>query len=578
MEVNWLNVLEDMVSKKKYADAYKLGLTLWEEEKNDTKNRLRIASVLAVCVIESGNRGEAEKAIARFNIVAGKNTYSKYLIANLQLLQEKHTVALHGLEKAIGAYWVQKQLHINKKAIDNTAPAVMERILNSLGRLYKFYGYTDKACICYKIAAEFVPDLKYKLHEYSNYLFACHYNFMSSQEYFMAHTGYEALIESLGIKSREIKPYAGHEKIRIGYLSPDFKRHVVLLFIWAMLTQYDNNSFEVYCYSLTPENKEDKYSEYIKAKVSGWECVEKMQPAEAAELIASQEIDILVELAGHTSHNGLAIMAYKPAPVQVCGIGYFATTGLKSVDYFLSDRYIVGIYDRSDDLLVGESEVFTEKLLILPNSHFCYVPLNEVPDVQGAPCKKNGYITFGSFNNLTKVNDKVLEVWAQILLQVPESKLYLKSSQLDDDEARRNIVKKLNTLGIAIERLILEGFSRDYLPEYYRMDIALDTFPYPGGGTTCDALYMGVPVVTLGDGSHGGNFGVSLLSNVGLSECCAFSIEEYISKAVMIASDFELVDTLHLGLRNMVEKSPLMDSKAYMRDLENAYRNIYISS
>ena len=186
-----------------------------------------------------------------------------------------------------------------------------------------------------------------------------------------------------------------------------------------------------------------------------------------------------------------------------------------------------------------------------------------------------GYITFGSFNNLIKVNDVVLDTWGAILRQVPESRLLLKCASLDDADIRELFRQKLLSLGLPEERFQLRGFSADYLPEYYEMDIALDTFPYPGGGTTCDALYMGVPVISLGDGSHGGNFGISLLKNAGLDFCCAHSFEEYVEKAVLLAGDFELLDALHLGLRNMMKASPVMDERLYMHEIESGYRKIW---
>lgn len=212
---------------------------------------------------------------------------------------------------------------------------------------------------------------------------------------------------------------------------------------------------------------------------------------------------------------------------------------------------------------------------MLPHSHFCYVPLKEMPAVRTAPCLRNGYLTFGSFNNLIKVNDVVLEAWAQILANVPKSRLLLKCASLDDGDMRELFRQKLLSVGLTEERFELRGFSSDYLTEYYDMDIALDTFPYPGGGTTCDALYMGMPVVTLGDGSHGGDFGISLLKNIGLDFACTYSVEEYIQKAVLLAQDTELINALHLGLRNMMKNSPVMDENSYMQELEQGYKKIW---
>ncbi len=374
-------------------------------------------------------------------------------------------------------------------------------------------------------------------------------------------------------------------KLRIGYISPDFRRHVVLLFIWAMVTKYNRQDFEVYCFSNSPI--EDEYSKYIKKQVDFWCNISQLPLRDKALLVYQQELDILVDLAGHSRDNCLPVLGYKPAPIQISGIGYFATTGLQTVDYFLSDKYLATGCDQIsakntqviDENLqataLASSESFTEKLLVLPHSHFCYVPIKEMPPARQAPCMSKGYITFGSFNNLIKVNDVVLETWGAILRQVPKSRLLLKCASLDDADIRELFRQKLLSLGLPEERFQLRGFSADYLPEYYEMDIALDTFPYPGGGTTCDALYMGVPVVTLGDGSHGGNFGISLLKNIGLDFACSYSVGEYIQKAFLLAQDRELLNALHLGLRNMMENSPIMNEKQYMQELEQGYKRIW---
>ena len=249
--------------------------------------------------------------------------------------------------------------------------------------------------------------------------------------------------------------------------------------------------------------------------------------------------------------------------MQICGIGYFATTGLKAVDYFLTD-----------DNLNAKEEYFTEKLISLPHSHFCYMPLKNVPPVQEAPCVKNDYITFGSFNNLTKVNDDVLTVWHAIMEAVPNSHLLLKGSLVDNSEGKQLFLQRLDALNFDLSRVELRGISKDYMTEYFDMDIALDTFPYPGGGTTCDALYMGVPVITLMDGSHGGNFGGSILKNVGLEFACAENVNEYVEKAVAIAGDRDLLNALHLGLRNMMLSSKIMDVTGYMKEYEDSFLNL----
>lgn len=579
--------LNDLMVKEHYHDADVLCQELWQRLHREQEGMLptqevfiNLAQINAAVVIETNTRERMDHAIERLK-EAGEVPYSVFLQARLFWMAQQRFAAMELMEDYFQV--TIKDDHIvfaENSPYFQVATDIQELILNLFGQIYKFFCAPEAGANCNLEASRVAEYFPAKLAEYSNFLFDTHYLFMTPEEYLRVHLGFGSLFagrsefkSSRLFKHRKFV-HKRHRKLRIGYLSPDFRNHVVLLFIWAMLTQYDRDKFEVYCFSLSPV--EDQYSEYIKEQVNGWCNVSGMDAYNGAKAVHEREIDILVELAGHSGHNGMSIVAYKPAPVQVCGIGYFATTGLKTMDYFFADSYLTGREVPGEEVQLADSDYFVEKLLVLPHSHFCYVPLKDMPEPQGAPCKKkNGYITFGSFNNLVKVNDVVLEVWAELLRQVPGSRLFLKGSLFDEPEGRRMFAVKLTALGIAEDRFELRGFSTPFLTEYYEMDIALDTFPYPGGGTTCDALYMGVPVVTLGDGSYGGNFGISLLKNIGLDFCCAYSYEEYVEKAVLLAGDFELLDALHLGLRNMMETSPVMDKQLYMGELEQGYKKIW---
>lgn len=232
---------------------------------------------------------------------------------------------------------------------------------------------------------------------------------------------------------------------------------------------------------------------------------------------------------------------------------------------FLSDRYC------SPE---EHSPYFTEKLLRLPQSHFCYQPFSAFPPVGQASCLEKGYVTFGCFNNFAKVNDEMLLVWKEILLRVPDSHLLLKHSLLGTEEGLSYTQQRFERLGMPMERIEFRGLSRDYLEQYNDMDIALDTSPYPGGLTTCEALYMGVPVVTLKGNRHGARFGYSFLANLGLQELVAEDAEGYVDIAVKIAGDSELLSLLRANLRRMMKASPLMDSDAYMRAVEDLYQQL----
>ncbi|MBQ1510855.1 MAG: hypothetical protein IIZ54_08185, partial [Selenomonadaceae bacterium] len=266
-------------------------------------------------------------------------------------------------------------------------------------------------------------------------------------------------------------------------------------------------------------------------------------------------------------HNSMAVLAFRPAPVQICGIGYFSTTGIPAVDYFLVDRYTAP---------AGEDEFFTEKLLRLPHSHLCYRQVIGVPEIAPElPCEKNGFITFGSMNNMNKVSDEVLMAWSRILVVMPNARLFLKHGALDDEARRERELSRMKRMGMDVSRVMLEGFTLDYLQEYRRMDIALDTFPYPGGGTTCDALYMGVPVIALAGDSNHGRFGLSLLENIGLGDLCGRSAEEYVRAALALAEDVLRLREIHAGLRRRMEESAVMNRQIYMKDLEEAYGRIW---
>lgn len=476
------------------------------------------------------------------------------------------------MEKAIPAYVERFRLRFTDGRVvvpedspaRQLAPEKLLWVFSRMGMFFHFYGPQENAFALYREISRMSNSLPVKWHYYGSALFISHYMFLAKEEYFRLHAEYNKLFRNVWQFTHNKALHRRHEKIRIGYLSGDFRRHVVLLFIWAMLTKYDRERFEVYCFSTS--GNEDDFSKEIKKYVDGWIDLNGMNAPKAAEEIYGREIDVLFELSGH-SHQDVPILAYKPAPVQICGIGYFATTGLRAVDYFLTDEYL---------LSNGAEEYFVEKPLVMQNSHFCFSPINDMPkEVKGTPCKQKGYITFGSFNDPLKINDRVLKAWREILQRVPGAKLLLKGRVFDTQYGCDLILSRLSKVGIEKERVDLQGYTLPYLNVYWDVDIALDTFPYPGGGTTCDALYMGVPVITLGNGSHGGNFGISLLKNIGLDECCTYTVDEYIERAVLLSSDPDLLDALHLGIRNMFEKSPVRDEYGYVRELEDKYKHVF---
>lgn len=354
-------------------------------------------------------------------------------------------------------------------------------------------------------------------------------------------------------------------KLRIGYISPDFRLHAAAYFFMPLVRDFDAASFEVTCYA---RGKRDRVTSLFRQKGVRWKDVSRLSARDAARLIERDGIDILVDLAGHTQGSGLPVLARRPAPVQLTAIGYMATTGLRAVDYFLSDIYC-SPWDMG-------ARGFSEKVLRMPHSHLCYAPvLRDMPKSGGeAPFVRNGCITFGSFNNFSKVSDDMLALWRGVLERMKGARLVVKSKICSIAAGRKIVKERLQRFGIPLAQVELRPYSPDYLEQYADIDIALDTFPYTGGVTTCEALYMGVPVITKAGGTHGSRFSTSILENAGLSQLVARGDMEYVRKAVELADSPDILRRLHRDLRAHVEASPLMDAKGYMKDLEDIYREI----
>ena len=355
------------------------------------------------------------------------------------------------------------------------------------------------------------------------------------------------------------------DKIHVGYISPDFREHVLANFIVPFLRDFDAENFSVTCY---PTGKKDPVTEKFRAFNVGWRPLTGKNPLEAAQIIDADKVDILVDLSGHSQDSCLPILAYKPAPVQICGLGYTATTGLNAVDYFLSDN-----------LCTPENlpHNFTEKILRLNPCSLCYSPglIRKMPAVElRAPVLKNGFVTFGSFNNFAKVSDDVLYIWRAILEGVPRSRLILKGKIFSLDDGKELVRERFRKLSFPIDRVEFRPYSPDYLEQWRDVDIALDTFPYTGGTTTCEALYMGVPVITVRGKTHGSRLGASILVAADVAELVAHSPMDYVKKAIQLSRRKELIAAYHVGLREHVKNSALMNARRYMRELEKIYQTL----
>ena len=432
--------------------------------------------------------------------------------------------------------------------------------LNCFGSVNRFLGNTAESVESFCLSASLSSNRKKSCEEISNALFAANSseNF-SADDFRTLYTEYKKYISDIVPYPKKIY---SHEKIRVGFLSANFQWSVVMSWSWHLLSELDKNFFKVYCYSNVKTS--DELTNHFRSHAEVWRDIYDLTDKEAAKLIRDDEIDILFDLDGHTENNRLRVAAYRPASVQVSGIGYMNSTGLDCFDYFLSDIYCA-----------GDENFFTEKIIKLPHSHICYEPTTKLEPEKSPPCLKNNFVTFGSFNHFGKVTDSILIAWKKILEAVPNSRLILKHKIFDNDDGKIFVSKRLEHFGFDVSRVEMRGFStKNHLVEYGDVDIALDTFPYTGGVTTCEALYMGVPVVSLYGSRHGSRFGLSILNNVGLYELAADSYDEYIKRAVALANDSELLTILRKNLREMIKNSPLMDSENYVHEVEKAFVKI----
>jgi predicted O-linked N-acetylglucosamine transferase (SPINDLY family) len=356
-------------------------------------------------------------------------------------------------------------------------------------------------------------------------------------------------------------------------VSGDFRQHSVAHFIAPVIARHDRAQYLVYCYSNIRPERHDAMTRRLREAADLWRDVAALSDHDLATFIAADGIDILVDLSGHTSGNRLGAFAHRSAPVQMSWIGYPDTTGLPAMDYRLTDAWADPVGEADDRA--------TETLLRIPDGFLCYSPS---PDTQGTPeCSPpphelNGFVTFGSLNNLAKINDSVVACWSAILRSVPASCLLLKGAALADARVRERIARRFGEHGVEASRLELLTYTAstaDHLACYRRVDIALDTFPYNGTTTTCEALWMGVPVVTFTGHTHASRVGLSLLQRIGLAEFAVDNLDDYAARAIALANDGPRLATLHASLRERMRASPLMDNAGFCARLENCYRQAW---
>ena len=351
-------------------------------------------------------------------------------------------------------------------------------------------------------------------------------------------------------------------RLRIGYVSPDFREHTVPHFVTAALQHHDRERFELFCYS--DVEKPDGITRTLRGLVEHWHGTRGTSDIELEQLIRADRIDILVDLRGHAADNRLTLFARKPAPVQVNMVGYFDTTGLSTMDYRITDEHMDP---------PGQTEKYhTEQLIRMPHSCWCYTADEDAPEVMEPPALKNGFVTFGSLNKIVKVSRSCANLCASVLEAVPNSRLLLSVAEPAGAERR------LEELGLPMDRVDLVGktrMRREYLERFGQIDIALDTFPFNGITTTCDGLWMGVPCVSLVGGTTVSRGGRSILHAAHLPELATDTPEAFVRAAVGLASDPDRLRELRLGIRDRLLASALMDHQSFTRNLDASYRRMW---
>lgn len=436
----------------------------------------------------------------------------------------------------------------------------------NMGNAYFSLGRVEEAVEYYQQAFVHAP---YDASPYNNYLMVIQYSpKYKEQEILAAH---RAFAEKFEAPLRRYWPL--HEntqdperRLRVGFVSGDFRTHPVAFFTEALLAHLSSDSLEIVLYH--NHKVTDEVTLRLKSFGYLWRSLVDVTDEQAAQLVQDDNIDILIDLSGHTNGNRLLLFARKPAPVQVAWLGYFDTTGLQAMDYILGDPYM---------LPPGEADHYVETPWQLPETYLCFTPPHFNVEVEALPALSNGFITFGSFNTLTKLNDEVVALWSRVLHAVPESRLFLKTQQFNDPVALQNTVRRFSLHGIDAGRLILEGSSShvEHFSAYNRMDVALDPFPFPGGTTSVNALWMGVPVLHLQGHRFISHAGESILNNVGLPEWIAADADDYVRLAQELTGNLSRLSALRVGLRNQLLASPLCDAPRFAQNFETALRGMW---
>ena len=474
------------------------------------------------------NLGRIE--VARGRLTSGKQYYQAALDQNpnyMEILVVQGVLHLDMADMDNAQYYIQKAFQYSKNQ-HSTIGSIFLYSLNFLPKIPRVQVYEHHR--------------KWGNHMINN----CNYSFSHNQ-----------------------KNQSDDHTIRIGYVSPDFRVHSVAYFILPILKNHDFKQFKIIIYSNV--GRPDRMTDEIRQHCHVFRNIRGMGTMAASKLIYDDQPDILVDLAGHTHHNRLDIFAMKPAPVQITYLGYPGTTGLTTIDYRISDR----IADPMND-----NKQYTEELIRIEPPFICYDPPDNSPDPSDLPMIGNGFITFGSFNHLGKINHCVVQLWIKLLHLIPDARLILKSRPFHDIQVCKRFQDMFRSGGISENRVDLWGNVSDFkthLSQYHSIDIALDPFPYNGTTTTCEALWMGVPVLTITGSFHSERVGTVLLQCIGFTDWIARNEKQFLQKASFFAKQPQVLSQLRQQTRRIMRESDLCNGELHTQKLESAYRKIWIS-
>ena len=575
--------LADVVTMReagRAADAERAVRVLLESQPRNAGAWVQMGHVLSA----RGEVGEAEAAMRRAVDLAADPFEALFHLANLMFQRAAPWEAATVLERAVllrpdnvaaisnlGAFHretrnFERAVPLLRRALELEPDHAMTHM--NLGTALSMQGHLDEALASLERAVALSP-LDALMHD--NLLLMMHYSAsVAAEAIAAAHASYGQMAIQAAPRRPAPRPVdlERTRRLRVGLVSPDLRRHSVAFFLEPLLVHRDRSALEVFAYSNGPV--EDEVTVRLKSVCDGWRDISSLADDAALDLIRDDRLDLLIDLSGHTARNRLALFAARAAPVQLTYLGYPNTTGLPTMDHRLTDTWAdpPGLHDATQ----------SERLLYMEHGFLCYSPPAPSPAVTASPVFGGAALTFGSFNASQKISDKTLTLWARVLEALPESRLLLKDSTFGDAPSLALFERRLVAHGIPLERTRLPGHVPDlysHLETYRLLDIALDTYPYHGTTTTCEALWMGLPVITLAGPGPVSRVGVSLLERVGLPELIAFTEDEYVEKAVALGRDLPRLQALRASARQRLSKSSLLDGPRMAASFERALRQAW---